>query len=101
PGLESDLLQHFTLVVLVVVGILGLAHQVAVRSDTPPKVADTICHAGTFNLEGLEINFTPLDKVASTTSSLVDFFPRLLTRSCTSDGPPLLTICRLVGSVTT
>ena len=93
--------QHLTLVELVVVGIFGFVHQVAVRSDGPPRTDDTICQGGTFSFDGLEISFTPVDKVDWTTAVLVDLVPRLLIRSCTSAGPPLLAICRLFGSVTT
>jgi len=67
-----------------VVGIFGFVHQVAVRSDGPPRTDDTICQDGTFSFDGLEISFTPVDKVDWTTSVLGDLVARLLIRSCTS-----------------
>ena len=64
----------------------------AVRNDGPPRSEETICQGGTFSFEGLEMSFTPVDNVDWTTSALVDFTPRLLTRSCTFAGPLLLTV---------
>jgi len=56
PGLASDGSQHPTTVVAFVVGISGLAHQVAARNGSLPSSADTICHGGTRRLEGFEMS---------------------------------------------
>jgi hypothetical protein len=56
PGLLSDGSQHSIVVDEVVLGIGGFAHHVAALRDTPSSTEDTICHGGTCNAEGFEIN---------------------------------------------
>src|SRR5271154_2449241 len=75
PGLLSEASQHPITVLAVVVGISGLAHQVAARSETPPNNAETICHGGTCKSEGFEIKTTPLDSVSLVTILLGESFP--------------------------
>jgi hypothetical protein len=63
----------------VVLGIFGFAHHVAVLKGNPSSVAETTCHGGACNAEGLEINCTPVERVVLMTVLLLDFLPRPLT----------------------
>ena len=85
----------------VVVGIFGLVHQLVVRSETPPRMAETICQGGTWRRDGLEISTTPLERSSRMKAVLVDFFPRAFTSACPSQGLPLWTNPVLATSVAT
>src|SRR5579871_1983371 len=100
-GAPRDGSQQVIGVAAVVVAILGSVHHVATRSGSPPSSADTICHGGTFKLDGFEINKTPLDNFNVSGVLLLDIVPRARTSSRISAGPPLLTIWSCVGSVVT
>src|SRR3954465_15593087 len=75
PGLPSEESQQSTAVVPSVGGISGLVHHVAARSDSPPSIAETICHGGTAHREGFEIKTTLLYSVDFVAVVLVESFP--------------------------
>src|ERR1022692_2633526 len=76
PGFPRDGSQHLgTGVAAVVVGISGFVHQVAVRSGSPPNIAEAICQGGTFSFDGLEINTTPLDNLSLVGLVLLESLP--------------------------
>src|SRR5665647_2492388 len=64
PGLLSDVSQQPTVEDSVVELISGSVHQVAVRREVPPRMAETICQGGTCRFDGFEISTTPLVSVA-------------------------------------
>src|SRR5450432_3039711 len=76
PGLPSDGSQHPGSASEVVVAISGRVHHVATRSDSPPNIAETICHGGTFRWEGLEIKTTPPDSLSLVAVRLFETSPR-------------------------
>ena len=88
PGVLSDESQQSIVVDEVVLGICGLAHHVAALKDTPPSTEDTICHGGTCNAEGFEINCTPVERVSWVNVVLVDLTPSFATKALISAGPP-------------
>src|SRR5579871_6070273 len=91
-GVVRELSQQAGTAPASVEGMGGVSHQVAVRSETPPSTEETICHGGTWRLEGLEMISTPLERVPVKTLLLEDFWPRAATLAWMSAGPPLLTI---------
>src|SRR5437016_6011853 len=100
-GETSASSQHPMLELDVVVGIVGVAHQVAVLSGTAPRSDETSCHGGTCSADGFEITLTLLESVLIVAVVLSVFLPRTETSAWISSGPPLPTICGLFGSVTT
>src|ERR1700733_3387303 len=101
PGGLSDGSQQSMVLDEVVLGICGLAHQVAALRDTPSSTEDTICQGGTCSPEGLEINCTPVERVSCVNAVLVDWTPSFVTKELMSAGPPFLMIWTLWVSVTT
>src|SRR5882757_5709617 len=93
--------QHPMACDFVVVGIQGFSHQVAARSVDPSSTAETICHGGTSNFDGLEMSMMSGVSVSFLISVLLDFSPSASARLRTSTGPPFLKICGWVRSVTT
>src|SRR5579863_1779382 len=69
---------------------MASSHQVAVLRDTPSSTEDTICHGGTCNAEGFEINCTPVERVSRVNVVLVALMPSFATKVVISAGPPLM-----------